>query len=78
MQMAPHNENIDMYTNYGMSFYQRPPNMNVQGMNFFVPGFNPNQNRVPMEVNYQKQKIERTNTCIIMRFKKELKQTRCF
>lgn len=76
--MGPHSENMDMYANYGMSFYQRAPNMNLQGMNFFVPGMNANQHHIPMEANYQKQKIERTNTCMIMKFKKDLKPTRCF
>lgn len=57
MQMGPHSGNIDMYANYGISFYQRQPNMNLQGMNAFVPGYNPNQNRIPMEATYQKQKI---------------------
>jgi hypothetical protein len=57
MQMGPHSGNIDMYANYGMSFFQRQPNMNLQGMNAFVPGYNTNQNRIPMEATYQKQKI---------------------
>ena len=48
-QMAAHTGNTDMYANYGMGFYQRPPNMNIQGQNFFVPGMmNMGQNRQPM------------------------------
>lgn len=43
-QMGAHTGNVDMYSNYGMGFYQRPPNMNLQGQRFFVPGML-NQNK---------------------------------
>jgi hypothetical protein len=42
-----------MYANYGQSFYQRPPNMNIQGQRFFVPGMiNLNGGRQNLEVSY--------------------------
>jgi hypothetical protein len=51
--MGGHTGNVDMYANYGMGFYQRPPNMNIQGQNFFVPGMiNQNPNRMNFEANY--------------------------
>lgn len=64
-QMAGHTGNNDMYSNYGMGFYQRPPNMNIQGQNFFVPGMmNINQGRPNMEVSYQKKTLERNNSYV--------------
>jgi hypothetical protein len=43
-----------MYSNYGASFYQRAPNMNIQGQNFFVHGMgNMNMGRPNMEANYK-------------------------
>lgn len=48
-RMGGHTANVDMYANYGMGFYQRPPNMNIQGQNFFVPGMI-NQNPTHMNL----------------------------
>lgn len=42
---------MGMYANYGAGFFQRAPNMNIQGQNFFIPGMinmNMNQNNPRM------------------------------
>lgn len=70
--------NMGMYGNYGAGFFQRPPNMNIQGQNFFVPGMmnmNQNNSRIGLEANYQNATLERNNTYIEVRFKKLLKRT---
>jgi hypothetical protein len=65
-----------MYSHYGASFYQRPPNMNIQGQRFFVPGMiNLNGGRQNLEVNYNPPTLERNNSYVEMRFKKIIKRT---
>ena len=44
-QMVMHTGNMDVMANYGMGFYQRAPNINLQGQNFFVHGQQNNQLR---------------------------------
>jgi|688.fasta_scaffold312652_2 hypothetical protein len=48
------NQNMDTYTGYGMGFYNKGPNMNPQGRNFFVAGYPQNQNRMNFEASYSK------------------------
>lgn len=74
-QMAMHTGNVELLTNYGTSFYPRPPNMNLQGQNFYIPGLRQNEMRPNFEVNYQKIPLERNSTYVELRFKKTLKRT---
>lgn len=70
--------NRDMYNNYGYGLYNQQPNYSMGGHIFFnqIPN---NPNRIMnQEASYEGKTMERINTLIELRFKKQIRRTQCF
>lgn len=69
--------NRDMYSNYGAGLFNQNPTFSMTGHTYFHQGQN-NPNRINQEVNYDSKSMERVNTVVEMKFKRNLKRTLCF
>lgn len=77
--MMNYNNNAGMlnqFEGYGQGFFRQQPNVNMHGNTFFN-AFQ-NQGRPNQEVSYNHLDLDRVNGFIELRYKKNIKRTRCF